>query len=362
MEKLDSIWYYWARVLKGGGMKVLVTGGCGFIGSHVCEYYVQKGADVIAYDNMTKYELMRTGYATDAARDYNWDFLSKLGVTLIKGDVREFDELMKAAKGCDFMIHTAAQPAMTISMESPDLDFSVNVLGAFNVLEVARRLKIPLVNCATIHVYGNKINETLGEEDTRYTRRPAAIDEDHPTVEGTLTPLHASKRTADLYVQAYIDTYGLEAASFRLTGLYGPRQFGGEDHGWVANFVIRTILGMPITIYGTGKQLRDILYASDVAKAFDAFYKTRKPGIYNIGGGIDRAISLLECIELIREITGKEPIVKYAPPRLGDLLYFVCDISKARKELEWEPEVSTKEGVSGLIDWVKENENLFRRE
>lgn len=340
-------------------MKVLVTGGCGFIGSHVCEYYIEKGADVIAYDSMTKYELMRTGYATDAARDYNWHFINKLGVKLIKGDVRNFDELMKAAVGCDFVIHTAAQPAMTISWEDPALDFSTNLLGTFNVLEVARRLKIPMVNCATVHVYGNKINETLKEESTRYVRQPAAIDENHPTVEGTLTPLHASKRSADLYVQTYIDTYGLEIASFRLTGLYGPRQFGGEDHGWVANFTIRTILGMPITIYGTGKQLRDIIYASDVAEAFDAFYKTRKAGIYNIGGGMECAISLLECIELIKEISGKEPVVKFAEPRLGDLLYFVCDTSKAKRELQWEPKVSTKEGVSRLIDWVKGNENLF---
>lgn len=341
-------------------MKVLVTGGCGFIGSYVCEYYIKKGAEVISYDNMTKYELTRTGYATDAARDYNWEFLKGLGATLLKGDVRNLNELMEAANGCDFIIHTAAQPAMTISMESPELDFSTNVCGSFNVLEVARKLKIPVVNCATIHVYGNKINETLKEENTRYTRHPAAIDENHPVVEGTLTPLHASKRTADLYVQAYIDTYGLEAASFRLTGLYGPRQLGGEDHGWVANFAIRTILGMPITIYGTGKQLRDILYASDVAEAFDAFYKTRRPGIYNIGGGIEHSISLLECLELIGEITGKKPTIKYEPSRLGDLLYFVCDISKAKQELGWKPKVLPREGVSNLISWIKENEKLFR--
>ena len=227
-------------------------------------------------------------------------------------------------------------------------------------MEAARKLEIPMVNCATIHVYGNRINETLGEEDTRYTRSPAAIDEDHPLVEGTLTPLHASKRAADLYVQAYIDTYGLEAASFRLTGLYGTRQFGGEDHGWVANFAIRAVLGMPITIYGTGKQLRDILYASDVARAFDAFYKTRKPGIYNIGGGVEHAISLLECIELIKEITGKELAVEYGPPRLGDLLYFVCDISKAKRELGWEPKVSNREGVTRLTQWVKENDDIFQ--
>ena len=249
---------------------------------------------------------------------------------------------------------------MTISWESPELDFTTNVGGTFNVLEVARKLKIPMVSCATIHVYGNKINEMLKEEKTRYTRQPATIDENNPLVQGTITPLHASKRAADLYVQAYIDTYGLEAASFRFTGLYGTRQFGGEDHGWVANFAIRTIRDMPVSIYGTGKQVRDILYASDAAEAFDAFYKSRKPGIYNIGGGVAHSISLVECLDLIEEITGKKPQISFGPARLGDLLYFICDTSKAKRELNWTPMVSPKEGVTRLINWIKENEKLFR--
>jgi len=244
-------------------MKVLVTGGCGFLGSHVCEYYAKKGDEVIAFDNMTKYELMRTGYATEAARNYNWNLLKGLGVKLIKGDVRDYEHLLEVAKGCDFIIHTAAQPAMTISWEDPELDFSTNVRGTFNVLKVAREYKIPIVSCATIHVYGNKINEELKEGKTRYLREPPEIDEQHPVMEGVLTPLHVSKRAAELYVQTFIDTYKLKAASFRLTGLYGPNQFGGEDHGWVANFAIRAVLGKPINIYGSGKQVRDILYAKD---------------------------------------------------------------------------------------------------
>lgn len=341
-------------------MKVLVTGGCGFIGSHVCEYYINKKAEVISFDNLTKYELARTGYAAEAARSYNWDYLKGLGVVLIKGNIHNLDELMKAVDGCDYIIHTAAQPAMTISIESPELDFSTNVLGTFNVLETARKFDIPIVYCSTIHVYGNKINETLTEGETRYIRNPPAIDERHPIVEGTITPLHASKRSAELYVQTFIDTYGLEAAIFRLTGLYGPRQFGGEDHGWVANFIIRTLLGRPITIYGSGKQVRDILYASDVAEAFHAFYIARKTGIYNIGAGFDCSISLIECIKLIRELTGKKPIVQHGPSRLGDLQYFVCDISKAKNLLGWTPKVHPKEGIAKLAAWIKENDSIFR--
>lgn len=341
-------------------MKVLVTGGCGFIGSHVCEYYRNKKEQVIAFDNLTKHELSRTGYAADAARNYNIDFLKKIGVNLIKGDIRNSIELNTAAKDCDYIVHTAAQPAMTISIESPDLDFNTNLVGTFNVLEAARKFDIPVVSCATIHVYGNKINETLKEEDTRYVRNPPTIDKQYPTVEGTITPLHASKRCGDLYLKAYIDTYGLEAASYRLTGLYGPRQFGGEDHGWVANFTIRALLGKPMTIYGTGKQVRDILFATDVAEAFHAFYENRKPGIYNIGSGIENSISLIECIKTIEKITGKKANIQYSEGRLGDLLYFVCDIRKAEKDLGWKPKTSPEKGISLLADWVKNNIKLFR--
>ena len=340
-------------------MKVLVTGGYGFIGSHICEFYAKRGDIVVAYDNMTKFELARAGYNTEETRNYNWKFLEGLGVNLVKADVRDFDHLMKYADGCDYIIHTAAQPAMTISWEDPRLDFTTNVIGTFNVLEAARVLKIPMVSCATIHVYGNKINETLKELEKRYIREPLCIGEDLRTLEGTLSPLHASKGSGDIYVKAYIDTFGVEAASFRLTGLYGPRQFGAEDHGWVANFSIRAVKGLPITIFGSGKQVRDILFASDLVRAFDAFYQKRKPGIYNIGGGEGFAISLLECIDLIERIRGARPQVKFEKDRFGDLRYFVCDTTKARENLQWQPKVSPKEGVALLIEWIEKNRGVF---
>lgn len=342
-------------------MKVLVTGGCGFLGSHVCEYYREKGAEVVSLDNMTKYELNRTGYASERARDYNWDYLKKLGVLLIKGDIRNKEDLEKAGEGVDYIIHTAAQPAMTISWEDPELDFSSNVRGTFNVLQLAKKLNIPIVSCASVHVYGNQINDELKEGKTQYIRKPEAINEDYPTMTGVLTPLHASKKSAEYYVQVFIDTYKLKAASFRLTGIYGTRQLGGEDHGWVANFCIRTVLGYPITIYGTGKQVRDIIYATDICEAFDAFYKNPRPGIYNIGGGSMTKISLLECIELIKEISGIKPEVKFGPDRLGDLRYFVCDVSKAEKELKWKPEITVKEGLQKLLEWINDNKELFRK-
>jgi CDP-paratose 2-epimerase len=240
------------------------------------------------------------------------------------------------------------------------LDFSTNVVGTFNLLEAARRHRIPIASCATIHIYGNKINETLKESTTRYTREPEAIDENHPTMEGNLSPLHASKMAGDLYVRTYARTYGLEAASFRLTGLYGPRQFGGEDHGWVANFSIRAVMDRPLTIFGTGKQVRDILYARDVCRAFHAFFEKRVSGAYNIGGGPAHAISLLECIHIIRELCGKDVVVKFEPSRYGDLWYFVCDINKAWEALNWKPAVPPRNGVEKLIEWIQEERHLFR--
>ncbi|MBI5344737.1 MAG: NAD-dependent epimerase/dehydratase family protein [Deltaproteobacteria bacterium] len=343
-------------------MRILVTGGCGFLGSHVCEFYAMKGASVISYDNMTKHELAKAGFAAGEARDYNWNFLQGLGVKMVKADIRNFEELMDHTHGCDYIIHTAAQPAMTISWEDPLLDATTNVMGTFNVLEAARRMKIPAACCATVHVYGNKINDTLKEGGKRYIRVPEGIDENMRILEGTLTPLHASKAAGDIYVRAYIDTYRLEAASFRLTGIYGARQFGGEDHGWVANFSIRSVLGRPITIFGTGKQVRDIVYATDVCEAFDAFYRTRNPGIYNIGGGTEAAISLIECIDVIEEINGVRPAVTFAPDRHGDLRYFICDILKARRELGWAPKVFPREGVGRLIEWIKSEKRVFKKE
>ena len=341
-------------------MKVLVTGGCGFIGSHTCEFFSELGWEVVSYDSMTKYELNRTGYSAEAARDYNWNFLKKLGVTTVRGDIRDLEQLLDSASGCDYIIHTAAQPAVTISMEDPLLDVSTNVLGTVNVLETAKRHSIPVVSCATIHVYGNWINDTLGENQTRYTRQPAAVDETAQTMLGYLTPLHASKASAEYYVSVYADTYNVRAGSFRLTGLYGPRQFGGEDHGWVANFTIRNVLGWPLVVYGSGKQVRDILFATDVAKAFLAFFKRGDSGIYNIGGGPEHSISLLECIDLIDQTTGRKSEVEFSPARFGDLKYFVCDSTKARNTMGWQAEVKPQEGVPRLIEWVQENEHIFQ--
>ena len=340
-------------------MKVLVTGGCGFLGSHVCELFLERGWEVVAYDNLTKFELDRTGYQAAEAREHNWNLLDKLGVRMVKADVRDLDTLLDEASGCDFIVHTAAQPAVTISIEDPLLDLSTNVVGTVNVLEAARRHGLPIASCATVHVYGNWVNDELDEADTRYVREPAAIAEDAPTMRGYLTPLHGSKASAEHYVSVYASTYGLRAASFRLTGIYGTRQLGGEDHGWVANFAIRNLIGWPITLFGTGKQVRDILYATDVARAFLDFFERGEAGTYNIGGGEAHSISLLECIRLIEETTGTVCDVRFEDSRFGDLKYFICDTSRARSAFGWEPQVPPQQGVPLVLEWIEQNRELF---
>jgi CDP-paratose 2-epimerase len=345
-------------------MKILVTGGCGFLGSHICELFRAKGWDVVAYDNLTKYELNRTGYSVEAARGHNTAFLESIGVTIAVEDVRDAGGLMRASEGAAFIAHTAAQPAMTISWEDPRLDFETNALGTFNVLETARARGIPVASCSSIHTYGTGINEEIREsaDGRRFTREPATIAEDHAVLTGVLTPLHASKHAGEVYTQVYAHTFGVKAAAFRYTGIYGPRQFGAEDHGWAANFAIRNLTGRPIRIFGTGRQTRDILYASDAAQAFWDYAQHPVAGIYNIGGGPANTISLLDSIAMIESITGRPSEVVFEPERQGDLRYFVSDIEKAASTFGFRPSVRPRDGLSGLAGWIRANIQLFEGE
>lgn len=350
-------------------MKVLVTGGAGFLGSHVCEYYRSRGDQVVAYDNLTKHELSRTGYDAEGARDYMVNFLMDIGVVLVKADVRDLEVLLDKAKGCDYIVHCAAQPAMTIALEKPGFDASVNVVGAINVLEVARQMNIPIVNCSTIHIYGSGINRTLVDRKSTLLSHLGAISETQPILTGQLTPLHASKRAAEIYTQTYADSYGVNAATFRLTGIFGSRQFGGEDHGWVANFAIRTILGLPIRVMDAQvsgkavngrKQVRDIIYVTDAVDAIAKYYDNGgTPGIYNICGGFDTVTSLGDCLDILTDISGKKQKIEAAPTRLGDLYYFVGSYAKAKRSFGWEPKWDVEDGLKELVVWVQENISLF---
>ncbi len=341
-------------------MKLLVTGIAGFLGTHVAEHFRSLGWNVIGIDNLNDMELKRAKFDVKKSRTHNLDFLEKINVDFHKADCRDVTFLDFA--DLDFIIHCAAQPAMTVAIEFPLYDMLNNIHGVVNMLEIAKRFKIPFVNCSTVHIYGNGSNEGLVEKETRFEVPPGSVQEvsEHAEIlRGDLTPLHVSKRATELYTQTYAETYGMRTASFRLTGMYGERQFGGMDHGWVANFAIRTVLERPITIFGTDKQVRDILYAKDAARAFELWFKEGKTGIFNIGGGIKNAISLKECLQSIFKISKTSQAIKFEPKRFGDLYYFVCDYEKAKNDFGWEPEVLPEEGLRKLIKWINENKEIL---
>jgi CDP-paratose 2-epimerase len=337
-------------------MKVMICGGAGFLGSHVCELFKDKGWETIAYDNLTKYELSRTDYDVEKARDYNVDFLESIGVELVVKDIRDRHMLKYHAKGCDYIVNCAAQPAMTIALESPGYDADVNIMGTVNILEVARELKIPAALCSTIHVYGNGDNQYLDnliESKYEYT-----LNENILT--GKITPLHASKFTTELYARVFIESFNSDIFVARLTGIYGERQTGSEDHGWAANFAVKTICEKPIKVFGTDKQCRDILYVKDAARVFlDWYERGRLSGVYNIGGGVPCLTSIKKCLQTLSDITSQKQNITIEPARPGDLWYFCCDIKKAESAFGWKPTVLPYEGISRLVDWVKNNQELF---
>ena len=341
-------------------MKILVTGGCGFLGSHVIEHFCKLGWEATSFDNLTKYELEKTGFLVNESRDHNLKYIESLGAINKKVDISDRNQIRQNIEKFDFIVHTAAQPAMTLSVENPAIDFATNVIGTINILDIAKELNIPIINCASVHVYGNDLNKSLEEKQNYYNRIPEGINEEFPICTGILTPLHASKTSADLYTKVYADTYGIRAATFRLSGIYGERQFGGEDHGWVANFTIRNLIKNEINIFGNGYQTRDIVYAGDVADACYKFYQSKSSGIFNIGGGIKTKISLLQAIGIIEKISENHSIIKYKEDRLGDLRYFVCDISKAKASFGWEPKILPNEGILKLYEWAVQNKKLFK--
>jgi CDP-paratose 2-epimerase len=338
-------------------MRVLVTGSCGFLGSHVCELFKGLGWEVIGIDNLTTFEMKRSGYKP-STRYYTYNLLKKMGIQTLVQDLVNYEKLRDIK--VDYIIHTAAQPTMTLSISNPRYDLMNNIVATFNILELGRKLDVPVSICSSVHVFGNDINKNLIEEETRFKCIPESLNEDNRILNGEISPLHASKASTEIYGQAFIDTYGLKVGIMRLTGMYGPRQFAGMHHGWVSNFIIRILKDLPISIYGTDKQVRDILYCTDASRVFLKYYENQKPGLYIVGGGPECAISLKEVIGYVSILLGKEPYIKLEKERFGDLYYFVSDISKASKNLDWRPSVKPSEGLLETTGWIKNNLELFR--
>jgi CDP-paratose 2-epimerase len=303
---------------------------------------------------------------------YNWDYLKGKyrNIHLVKGDIRNAKLMEKLAKNVDAVFHTAAQTAVTTSVTDPRLDFEINCLGTFNVLEAARKAgtKPAVIYCSTNKVYGNNVNKvSLREGKARYEfsdpKFKNGIPESFSTDLCEHTPYGCSKYLADVYIQDYAERGIIDAGIFRMSCIYGTRQFGVEDQGWVIWFTIATILGKPLSIYGNGKQVRDVLYVEDLVRAYDAFLKKREKlhfGVFNMGGGIKNTISLLELLDLLKKQTGKRSKTSYSDWRPSDQKVYISDISKAGMVLGWSPKINPEVGVRRLVDWVSENKNVFK--
>ncbi len=342
-------------------MKLLVTGGAGFIGSHVVEHFVKKGAEVTVFDNLCRAKLLKKDEKNAL---YNWNFLKEHypKVHLIKGDIADNRSLFEAGKHCDTIIHTAAQTAVTTSVVDPEPDFQTNALGTFNVMELARKNNAAVVYCSTNKVYGDNVNSLpLIEKEKRYSFSSSHGIAETFSIDGCEhTPYGCSKLAGDVYVQDYAHLYGLNTGVFRMSCIYGTRQFGVEDQGWVAWFTIATILGKPLTIYGDGKQVRDVLNVHDLVKLYDLFLSSPvKHGVWNTGGGMAKTMSLLELLDILGKLTGTKSAISFSDWRPSDQKVYISDISKVKKDLGWEPNITPEEGVKELVEWVNENKTMF---
>jgi CDP-paratose 2-epimerase len=345
-------------------MKILVTGGAGFIGSHVAEYYSKKKEEIIVLDNLSRVETLGK---TMGDPYHNWNYLKQYkNVKLVRGDIRNFEQVKEAAKDVDTIIHVAAQVAVTTSITNPRMDFEINTLGTFNVLEIARLKDASLIFTSTNKVYGENVNKIpVVEKGARYEYTDPKFKEGIPeTFQIDLTghsPYGCSKLAADIYVQDYAYTYALKTGVFRMSCIYGQRQFGVEDQGWISWLAIATLTGKPITVYGDGKQVRDVLYVSDLIDAFDKFLNSKlKHEVFNIGGGPKNTLSLLELLEMLKWMSGMNPKISFAGWRPADQKVYISNINKAKALLNWEPKTSPKDGVGRLENWISNNIRLFK--
>ena len=335
-----------------------ITGGAGFIGSNYVSRLLERGEKVAIYDNLSR---------AGAPRNLAW-LREKFGDTAFKltvGDVRDAALLTVASREADVIIHLAAQVAVTTSVVKPREDFEINAQGTFNMLEAARLndRKPVLLYASTNKVYGGMEDVEVVEDATRwrYADLPLGCPETQPL--DFHSPYGCSKGAGDQYVRDYARIYDLPTIVLRQSCIYGPRQFGVEDQGWVAWMIIAAVTGHPLTIYGDGKQIRDVLHVDDLLNAYDASIEkisTVRGQVFNLGGGPDNTMSIwTEFGPLLEKLLGKPVLVKRGDWRPGDQKVFVADIRKAGRDLGWTPRISVKEGVGRLFNWVRENKELF---
>jgi CDP-paratose 2-epimerase len=335
-----------------GSKPVLITGGAGFIGANLAERLLELGRSVVLLDNLS-----RAG-VSENVRALRERFGER--VRLVIGDVRDKPRVSELVAGASGVFHFAAQVAVTTSLIDPLLDFDVNVRGTLNVLEALRAMSAPppLLFTSTNKVYGALADIALREGPLRYVPRDAelsasGVDENRPL--SFCSPYGCSKGAADQYVLDYAHSFGLRAAVFRMSCIYGPRQFGNEDQGWVAHFLIKAARREPITIYGDGKQVRDILFVSDLMDAMlmaEARIDRLAGQAFNIGGGPSNVVSLLELLSFVQDLAGAPIQTRFDLVRTGDQPYYVSNTSRFHEQTGWQPRVDAGTGVRMLYDWL----------
>lgn len=336
---------------------ILITGGAGFIGINSAKYFADKGWEVTIIDNLSR-----------KGTDKNLEWLKKKYPELKfhHKDIRRFEDFYPIVKDIkpDMLLHLAAQVAVTTSYTNPREDFEINALGSFNVME-AIRLYSPdsfVLYASTNKVYGGmeSIPVVKSENGYLFESLEKGVDELQPL--DFHSPYGCSKGVADQYTIDYARIYELKTCSFRQSCIYGIRQFGIEDQGWVAWFTIAAMLGKPITLYGDGWQTRDVLNVKDLARAYEAAWnhKDKVSGqAFNIGGGINNTLCLRTLLSFLEEKLEVKINPSFAGSRPGDQPVFICDIQKANELMNWQPEIGVFAGVTDLIAWVKENRELF---
>ena len=351
----DAYWIGKSAHAASRDRPVLITGGSGFIGTNLAHRIMSSGEPVLLFDNLSR---------PGVERNLKW--LRRTHGDLMRieaADVQDAHALRQAVARASRVFHFAAQVAVTTSLENAIHDFEVNARGTLNLLEALRAQDdpVPLLFTSTNKVYGGLPDVELRVRDGRYEPCEAAI-RDAGIGEGRPLDFHSpygcSKGTADQYVVDYARTFGLPAVVFRMSCIYGPHQCGTEDQGWVAHFLMRALRGEPVTIYGDGKQVRDVLFVDDLVDAFllaQANMSSVSGHAFNIGGGPQNTLSLIELLDLIEELHGRRPDVRAGAWRPGDQRYYVSDTSKMRRETGWSPKVGVREGVGRLYAWLRGN-------
>lgn len=341
--------------------KVLITGGAGFIGVNLADRHIADGDAVTVFDNLS-----RRGASQNLAwlnQNHPEDF------RFVEGDICDADGIRRAMEGAKAVYHMAAQTAVTTSVTDPRSDFEINAAGTFNVLEAARLEgdDAAVLYASTNKVYGGMDEIKVIEQPSRYTYRdlPKGAAETQPL--DFHSPYGCSKGAADQYVRDYHRMYGLKTVVFRQSCIYGPRQMGVEDQGWVAWFVIAAVLGKPLSIYGDGKQVRDLLYIDDLVRAYQLAVEnidTTAGQIYNMGGGAENTISVWKEFQpiLARVLGRATPDPVFRDWRPGDQKVFFCDTAKAARDFGWQPQVGVEEGIGRLAEWVEANRRLFEED